>query len=191
MPLAYARVMTAFGSGSLLYLYGMAEYAFIKLSAFGSEGGGLPVQSDETMLFSVYPVSYIRQFFQNCGMGYLALLMAISITLLVCTIVKKALAGSAVLCFFWIFLFIGEQMGIYSTNHWFFNFMPYRMARFGHYYLENDLYRIGGASIGSMAWTACTAVMITAAVLGIVIMVLKWQTLWIELRNCGNSRSYY
>lgn len=175
MPLAYARILTAFGTGSVLYLYGVAEYAFIKLSAFGVDGGDLLIQSDETMLFSVYPVSYIQQFFQNCGMGYWALLVAISFTLLICIIVKKALASSAVLCFCWIFLLIGEQMSIYITNHCFFNFMPYRMARFGHYYLENDLYRIGGLSISSMIWTACVAAMITMAVLGIDILFLKMQ----------------
>lgn len=175
MPLDFARIITAFGAGSLLYLFSVTEYAFIKFINFGFEGGSLYIQGDESMLFSVYPISYIQQFVHNCGIGYLALLVEILVMLFVCILIRKAIACSAALCFFWIFLLVGEQMNIYVTNHCFFNFMPYRMAKFQHYYLENDLYRIGGVSISSMTWTACVAAIIVMAVMGIIVLILRMQ----------------
>ena len=61
--LNFARIFIAFGAGTLLYLYGMAEYVFIKLLDFGSEGGNFFIQGEGRMFFSVYPISYIQQFF--------------------------------------------------------------------------------------------------------------------------------
>ena len=147
----------------------------MKFLAFGCEGGNLPIQSDESMFFSIYSLSYMRQFFRNCCLGYLALLVAISFTLLICIFVRKMLACSAILIFFWIFLLVGEQMNLYVTNHWFFNFMPYRMTRFGHYYLENDIYRIAGISMSSMTWTIYVAFVIVLIVTGSMILFLKIQ----------------
>ena len=175
MPLNLSRIITAYGAGSLLYLCGISEYTFMKFLAFGCEGGNLPIQSDESMFFSIYSLSYMQQFFRNCCVGYLALLVTISFTLLICILVKKMLVCSAILCFFWIFLFVGEQMNLYVTNHWFFNFMPYRMTRFGHYYLENDIYRIAGISMSSMTWTICVALVIVLIVTGSMILFLKMQ----------------
>lgn len=175
MPLNLSRIITAYGVGSLLYMCGILGYTFMKFLAFGCEGGNLPIQSDESMFFSIYPLSYMHQFFRNCGVGYLALLVAISFMLLICILVRKMLACSAILCFFWVFLFVGEQMNLYIANHWFFNFMPYRMARFGHYYLENDLYRIAGVSISSMTWTIYVSFVIVLIVTGSMIFFIKIQ----------------
>lgn len=101
--LNFARIFIAFGAGTLLYLYGMAEYVFIKLLDFGSEGGNFFIQGEGRMFFSVYPISYIQQFFLNFAIGYFALFVAISLTLFVCILIKKTMACSAVLCFFWDF----------------------------------------------------------------------------------------
>jgi len=56
--LDFARIFIAFGAGTLLYLYGMAEYVFIKLLDFGSEGGNFFIQGEKRMFF-VYSISYI------------------------------------------------------------------------------------------------------------------------------------
>lgn len=127
------------------------------------------------MFFSVYPISYIQQFFLNFAIGYFALFVAISLTLFVCILIKKTMACSAVLCFFGIFLLVGDQMNIYITNHYFFNFMPYRMTKFYHYYLENDLYRVGGESINSMVFTMRVAAIIVFSMLGMIAL-----TLWVR-----------
>lgn len=168
-----ARIFIAFGAGTLLYVYGMAEYVFLKLLDLGSGGGNFFIQSEERMFFSVYPISYIQQFFRNFAIGYLALSVAVSFTLFVCILMKKAMACSAVLCFFWIFLLVGDQMNLYIANHYFFNFMPYRMTKFYHYYLENDLYRVGGESISSMGWTACVAAIIVCFMTGMIVLILR------------------
>lgn len=172
--LDFARIFIAFGAGTLLYLYGMAEYVFIKLLDFGSEGGNFFIQGEERMFFSVYPISYIQQFSWNFVIGYFALFVAISFTLIVCILIKKTMACSAVLCFFWIFLLVGDQMNLYITNHYFFNFMPYRMTKFHHYYLENDLYRVGGESINSMVFTTGVAAIIVFSMLGMIALTL-WE----------------
>ena len=76
--------------------------------------------------------------------------------------------------FFLDFLLVGDQMNLYITNHYFFNFMPYRMTKFHHYYLENDLYRVGGESINSMVFTTGVAAIIVFSMLGMIALTL-WE----------------
>lgn len=175
MRLDIARVVDAYVAGSIAYAVCVAEYAAIKLADLGAGGGGLPIQGSPGMVYSVVRASFIKQFFINCGMGYLSLLVSVSIMLLVSILVRQMLACLVILASFWTFLLLGEQMGAYVANHWFFNFMPLRMARFNHYYTENDIYRIGAARLNGFEAAICVGVLIVLATVGISCLALYAQ----------------
>ena len=53
--------------------------------------------------------------------------------------------------------------------------MEFSDCNFHHYYLENDLYRVGGESINSMVFTTCVAAIVAFSILGMIAL-----TLWVR-----------
>ncbi len=180
--LDYARFLTAYGGGSILYLAGAALYFVIMMLPFGLEGGSRCIQSNSDTFFSSYNITYLQQFFLNVFIGLIALLFTISLTLFVSVLTQKMIASASVLCFFWITLLIAEQMAEYQVNHWFANFMPLGMINYLHYYVGNELYRAFGESFDSIFW--CPFISFLLAV-----FLMIFGLLYLKIKRDGISVS--
>lgn len=166
-----ARVITAFAAGVILYLFGIMLYFIIKMVPFGLEGGHQLIQSNATTFFSVYNITYMRQFLINAGVGLLAMLFMISLTLLLTVLTDGILAGAVGIAFFWIMLLIFDQVPLYSVDHYFANFMPLKMTDFQHYYVGNEIYRVLGTSITSLKWVTSLSTIISLGMITLTMIL--------------------
>lgn len=148
-----ARIMAAYPTATVLYVCSMAVWFVIRMLPFGFDGADQPIQSNIRTFFSLYNITYIRQFLWNLLIGYVVLVFMVSLVLLVTILLKNILAGASVIAIFLVMLVIFNQVYSYPAYHWFTNFMPVRMTDFWHFYTENELYRIGGSSISCMNWS--------------------------------------
>lgn len=170
-----ARIITAFTTGSILYLSGSLIYFMIKMAPFGPEGGGQLIQSNAATFFSVYNITYIQQFLINTAVGFLAILFMISLTLLLTILSDGVLTGAVGLAFFWILLLIFDQSPLYLVDHYFANFMPLKMTDFNHYYTGNEIYRIAGNSLTSLRWVASMSAIISLGMINLTIMLSSFK----------------
>lgn len=161
-----SRLLAALIISIVLYLSGTIVYFLVKMIPLGFDGDNLFIQSNPTTFFSVYNITYIQQFLINIGVGMLAMLFMISLTLLLTVLTNGVLTSAAGIAFFWILLQIFEQVPLYPVNHYFANFMPLRMTAFQHYYIGNEIYRILGNSLTSLQWvTVLSAAISTGTIL--------------------------
>lgn len=147
-----ARVILAYLSGIFLYATGMILFVVVMAGRFGLSGADQPIQSNTATFFSVYDITYGKQFLLNLGIGLLALILMISLTLFVSILADGIMTSGVIIAFFWILLLLFEQMKAFIVDHKFSNFMPLKMVDFQHYYINNELYRIMGHSITSLQW---------------------------------------
>lgn len=166
-----ARVITAFTVGVVLYLWGIILYFLIKMAPFGLEGGSQLIQSSATTFFSVYNITYMQQFLINAGVGLLAMLFMISLTLLLTVLTDGVLTGAVGIAFFWILLLIFDQVPLYLVDHYFANFMPLKMTDFQHYYIGNEIYRALGNSITSLKWVVSLSTIISIVMTTLLIIL--------------------
>lgn len=166
-----ARVLAAFTAGVVLYLFGIILYFLIKMAPFGPEGGDRLIQSSAATFFSVYNITYMQQFIINVGVGLLAMLFMISLTLLLTVLSGGVLTGAVGIAFFWILLLIFDQVPLYLADHYFANFMPLKMTDFQHYYIGNEIYRVLGNSITSLKWVVSLSVIISLGMITLTIML--------------------
>lgn len=164
--LDHSRIVTAFLTGSLLYLVGTIIYFLMKMTPFGVEGATQVIQSNPETFFSVYNITNCQQFFLNMFIGYVALLFNISLMLLIMVFMEKVMKGAVVFTFFWILLLVFNQLYLWEINHYFSNFMPLRMTDFSHYYIGNEIYRVLGVSLSCMSWS----VILTGFLTGIIVL---------------------
>lgn len=155
--LDHSRIVTAFLTGSFLYLVGIIIYFFIKILPFGMRGGTQLIQSNPETFFSVYNITNCQQFILNMFIGYVALLFTISLMLFIMAFMEKVMTGAVVFTFFWILLLVFNQLYLWEINHYFANFMPLRMTDFSHYYIGNEVYRVLGSSLPCMSWSVILA----------------------------------
>ena len=94
--LDHSRIVTAFLTGSLLYLVGTIIYFLMKMTPFGVEGATQVIQSNPETFFSVYNITNCQQFFLNMFIGYVALLFNISLMLLIMVFMEKVMKGAVV-----------------------------------------------------------------------------------------------
>lgn len=164
-----SRIITAYIIGIILYLFGSILYFIIKMAPFGLEGGSQLIQSNATTFFSVYNITYLQQFFINVGVGLLAMIFMISLTLLLTVLTDGVLTGAVGIAFFWILLLIFDQVPLYLVDHYFANFMPLKMTEFQHYYIGNEIYRVLGNTITSLKWIVSMSTIIS---LGMIISTI-------------------
>lgn len=171
-----ARVITAFETGSILYVLSIPVYFLIKMIPFGFSGGDEYIQSSEDTFFSVFPISYKEQFVWNCIRGYVSLLFVISMTILISVILERMMAGIVIICFYWLLLFIMEKMMSFEVNYIFANFMPLRLSGSMDFYVSNEIYRFAGKTFYGLVWCPAVALILSAAMAGASI----W---WMRLRS--------
>ncbi len=170
-----ARITTAFIIGIILWLFGMILFFAIKMVPFGLEGGCQPIQSNATTFFSVYNITYMQQFLINAGVGLLAMLFMISLTLLLTVLSDGVLTGAVGIAFFWILLLIFDQVPLYLVDHYFANFMPLKMMDFQHYYIGNEIYRIAGNSFTCLVWVIFLSVIISVGMILLTISLSNFK----------------
>lgn len=167
--LDHARIVFAYAAGILLYVIGIVVFVAMNILRFGMAGSEQTIQSNVMTFFSVYHFTYMKQFMVNFGIGLLAVVFTISLTLLISILADSVIAGSVVLAFVWIFLVIFGQMNMFIVNHKFINFTPLKMVDFGHYYTGNEVYFMFGSNIECMQW-----VMIVTGIFSIILLILAF-----------------
>lgn len=168
-----ARIATAFGVGSVLYFVAVIFCFFVKMIPFGFSGGGEYIQSSEDTFFSVFHITYAKQFVWNCSRGYIALIFVISMTIMVSVLMERIMAGIVVVSFYWILLLIMEKMISFEVNHVFANFMPLRLSGSKDFYIHNEIYRFAGKTFHAMVWCPAVAVALSAFMVGIAVWWLR------------------
>lgn len=161
------RNVTAFVTGSILYLFAVFFYFFVKMIPFGFSGGNEYIQSSEDTFFSIFHISYIEQFLWNCVRGYVALILVISMTLLIAVMMERIMAGMVVVCFYWMLLFIMEKMMSFEVNHLLANFMPLRLSGSIDFYIQNEIYRFAGKTFMGIVWCPVVALILSIVMIGI------------------------
>ena len=178
-----ARIATAFGVGSVLYFVAIIFYFFVKMIPLGFSGGGEYIQSSEDTFFSVFHITYAKQFVWNCSRGYAALIFVISMTILISVLIERIMAGIVVVSFYWILLLIMEKMISFEVNHVFANFMPLRLSGSRDFYIHNEIYRFAGKTFHAMVWCPAVAVALSAFMVGIA----GW---WLRKKRVGVKNMY-
>ena len=173
-----ARIATAFGVGSILYFVAVIFYFFVKMIPFGFSGGGEYIQSSEDTFFSVFHITYAKQFVWNCSRGYIALIFVISMTILISVLMERIMAGIVVVSFYWILLLIMEKMISFEVNHVFANFMPLRLSVSKDFYIHNEIYRFAGKTFHAMVWCPAVAVALSALMVGIAVWWLRRKAIY-------------
>lgn len=159
--LDFARIITAYGMGSILYFFAVFLCFLIKMMPFGFAGANEYIQSSENTFFSVFHISYLQQFAWNCLRGYAALIFVVSMTILISVMLEQVMAGYAAICFFWGLLLIMNQMISFEVNHMFANFMPLRLADSLDFYNRNEIYRVAGRTFDSIVWCPVVALILS------------------------------
>ena len=159
--LDFARIITAYGMGSILYFLAVFLCFLIKMMPFGFAGANEYIQSSENTFFSVFHISYLQQFAWNCLRGYAALIFVVSMTILISVMLEQVMAGYAAICFFWGLLLIMDQMISFEVNHMFANFMPLRLAGSLDFYNRNEIYRVAGRTFDSIVWCPVVALILS------------------------------
>lgn len=159
--LDFARIITAYVMGSILYFFAVFLCFLIEMMPFGFAGANEYIQSSENTFFSVFHISYLQQFAWNCLRGYVALIFVVSMTILISVMLEQVMAGYAAICFFWGLLLIMNQMISFEVNHMFANFMPLRLAGSLDFYNRNEIYRVAGRTFDSIVWCPVVALILS------------------------------
>ncbi|MCI8894601.1 MAG: hypothetical protein HFI41_08080 [Lachnospiraceae bacterium] len=175
-----ARITTAFGVGSILYFVAVIFYFFAKMIPFGFSGGGEYIQSNEDTFFSVFHITYAKQFVWNCSRGYIALIFVVSMTILISVLMERIMAGIVVVSFYWILLLIMEKIISFEVNHVFANFMPLRLSGSKDFYTHNEIYRFAGKTFDAMIWCPAVAIVLSAFMVGIAVWWLRRKTVGVK-----------
>ncbi len=166
-PLDHARILSAFLIGVFLYVSGISLFFCIKMAPFGLGGWNQHIQSNRNTFFSLYHITNLQQFLLNVMIGLVALVFVVSMVIFIEVFMEKIMTSAVVYVFFWILLLLFDQMHLWPVNHYFTNFMPFRMTSFSHYYTGNEIYRILGVSLPCMTWS----IVLSGLFAGIMIFV--------------------
>lgn len=168
-----AGMITAYGTGSLLYLTAILIYSVVKMIPFGLSGAGEYIQSSEDAFFSVFHITYLQQFIWNCLRGYVSLIFAVSMTILISVMLERIMAGIAVICLYWGLLLIMNRMVSFEVNHMFANFMPLRLAGSYDFYVSNEIYRFAGNTFDSIIWCPAVAFFLSVIMAGAAVSFMR------------------
>lgn len=141
--LVKAKIITGFEVGSIMYITAVLIFSISKLSILGFKGASLPIQSSINYLFCPYNMTYLQQYLLNVTIGFMAMVVMISITLLFTVIVNQILSGAIFITFFCAAMTMLPNNN-FQINHYFKNFLPYHMINFNNYYIHPEIYVISG-----------------------------------------------
>ncbi|MDO4169995.1 MAG: hypothetical protein Q4D45_08850 [Lachnospiraceae bacterium] len=169
--LDHAKILFAYLTGSSFYIVGILIYFLTIILNFGAEGASMPIQSQVSMFFSTYGITYIQQFLWNLVIGCLSLLLTISLMLLVTIVADTQMVSAAIWGFFWILLYLFQMINVFAVNHLFANFMPLRMNDMFHYYVDNEYYHLFGHSVPCLNWIIIVSILLIGIVLLLTIRI--------------------
>ncbi|KEI74850.1 hypothetical protein N486_03340 [Clostridium botulinum B2 128] len=144
--LVKAKIITGFEVGSIIYITAVLIFSLSKLSILGFKGASLPIQSSINYLFCPYNMTYLQQYLLNITIGFIAMIVMVSITLLFTVIVDQILSGAVFVTFFCVIMTMLPNNN-FQINHYFKNFLPYHMVNFNSYYINPEIYIIAGKII--------------------------------------------
>ena len=144
--LVKCRIVAGIQVGVIIYSIGLFIFSLSKLMAFGIRGFNLPIQNNINNFLSTYNITYLQQYLINILIGFIAMLLMISIIYLFTILVEQILSGGVLILSFWAMMNMLPK-NIFSLNHYFANFLPYKMTDFNHYYMNNEVYTILGKTI--------------------------------------------
>lgn len=146
--LVKAKIITGLEVAFLIYGTALFLFSIPKLLIFGFKGANLPIQSSVDYLLCPYNITYLQQYLLNAVIGFMAVLVMVSVTLLFTVITEQILSG-AVLVTFVLGIMTSLPSNNYSLNHYFKNFMPYDMTNFNRFYINPDVYSVFGKIVPS------------------------------------------
>lgn len=144
--LVKCRIIAGIQAGFIIYSIGLSIFSLTKLTAFGIGGFNLPIQNNISNFLSTYNITYIQQYLINILIGFIAMLLMISIIYLFTILMEQILSGGVLTLSFWVMMNMLPKNN-FSLNHYFANFLPYKMTDFNHYYMNNEVYTILGKTI--------------------------------------------
>lgn len=144
--LVKAKIITGFQVGSMIYITAVLIFSLSKLSILGFKGASLSIQSSVNYLFCPYNMTYLQQYLLNVTIGFMAMLVMVSTTLLFTAIVDQILSGAIFVTFFCVIMTMLPNNN-FQINHYFKNFLPYHMINFDSYYIHPEIYNISGKII--------------------------------------------
>lgn len=172
--LVKCRIIAGIEVGAIIYGVGVFIFSFSKLLAFGIRGFDLPIQNSINYFLSTYNITYLQQCLINVLIGFIAVMLVISITYVFSVLVNNILSGAVLVVFLWIIMIMVPKENFY-IGHYFANFLPYKMTDFNYYYINNEVYTILGKTIHSATWVTivCTIIFILLMISSMVISNIK------------------
>lgn len=152
---------------------------FIILPIFGAN---LPIQSSINYLFSPYNITFLQQYLLNVVIGFMAMLILVSLTLLITILSGKILSSTMVV----VFLLAAMPLlpnNMFTFNYYFRNFLPYNMVNFNMYYIRVYIYDIFGEII--------PLYMLVIMVSFIIVSILLTANIIISNKKLKHPLQYY
>lgn len=147
-----AKILSALKIGLIIYLTGVIILLLSHGIIYGLDGWNVQIQSSSEYFLSSYNINYLQQFLLNGFIGIVALLFMIGFVLFVTGIFKQVMIGGVGAAFLWVTMIIIEQVPIFKINHFFANFLPYKMTDFQSHYNSYEIYRVFGISFNAITW---------------------------------------
>ncbi|MBZ9607289.1 hypothetical protein G9F73_005545 [Clostridium estertheticum] len=144
--LVKSRIIAGFEVSSIIYGVAILIFSLSKLSILGFKGANLPIQNSVNYLFFPYNITYLQQYLLNVTIGFMAIIVMVSITLLF-TVIAEQILSSAVFVIFFLAIMTSLPNNNFILNHFFKNFLPYNMTNFNSYYIHPEIYNISGEII--------------------------------------------
>ncbi|NEU05302.1 hypothetical protein [Clostridium senegalense] len=144
--LAKIKIITGFEVGAMIYITAVLIFSLSKLLILGFKGASLPIQSSVSYLFCPYNLTYLQQYLLNVTIGFMAMLIMVSTTLLFTSIVDQILSGALFVTFFCAIMTMLPKNN-FEINHYLKAFLPYHMINFNKYYIHPEIYNIAGKVI--------------------------------------------
>ncbi|WP_010296742.1 hypothetical protein, partial [Clostridium senegalense] len=132
--LVKVKVITGFEVGAMIYITSVLIFSLSKLLILGFKGASLPIQSSVSYLFCPYNLTYLQQYLLNVTIGFMAMLIMVSTTLLFTSIVDQILSGALFVTFFCAIMTMLPKNN-FEINHYLKAFLPYHMINFNKYYI--------------------------------------------------------
>ncbi|MEG0295894.1 MAG: hypothetical protein RR620_04180 [Clostridium sp.] len=139
--LVKARMIAGIEISSIIYGTGVSIFSLSKLLILGFNGANLPIQSSINYLFSPYNITFFEQYLINVLVGFMAMLILVSITLLI-TVILEQILSSAIIVTFILAIMTMLPNNSFELNHYFRNFLPYNMVNFNSYYIKPEIYNV-------------------------------------------------
>ncbi|MBO0581989.1 hypothetical protein EXQ44_08170 [Clostridium botulinum] len=128
-----SKIITGLEVGSIIYITAVLIFSLSRLSILGFKGASLLIQSIANYLFCPYNITYLQQYLLNVTIGFMAMIVMVSTTLLFTVIIDHILSGAVFVAFFCAIMTMIPNN--FEINHHFKNFLPHHMTNFNNYYI--------------------------------------------------------